>query len=85
VAGSDHEDDFPSQGKRPAYDRDHLWLDWKREDGLSPAKIRDRWNAKSKQEREGAAPCLPNAIGKGEDGRDVVKKALQRARNEEKP
>jgi hypothetical protein len=29
---------------RPCYARDHLWLRWHLEEGLGPAKIRDKWN-----------------------------------------
>ena len=68
--------------RRQAYQRDHLWLDWHEVEGLGPASIRDRWNAIPSESRQRACPSTPNVIGKGESGRDVVKKALRRARKE---
>jgi len=57
--------------RRPCYDRDHTWLRWSNE-GMTPAKIRDRWNREH-----------PEAtIGAGESGRDVVKKGLDAARED---
>jgi hypothetical protein len=41
--------------RRPAYDRDHLWLRWYEEEKLTPAKIRVRWirmDPKNKVSRE---------------------------------
>jgi hypothetical protein len=37
--------------RRPAYERDHLWLRWKDEEGMTPAKIRDRWNTTNPRAR----------------------------------
>lgn len=65
--------------RRPAYERDHLWLVWKLRDGLGPARIRDRWNKMPKDERHAICPELPGKIGWREDGREVVKKGLRKA------
>jgi hypothetical protein len=50
----------PSKEKRPAYDRDHLFLQWYDSEGVrtyhSHAKIRDKWKAMTKEEREEIAP-----------------------------
>lgn len=68
--------------KRPAYHRDHTWLSWYLKDRLTPAKIRDRWNSLSDDERISICYTASNKIGSSEDGRDVVKKAIDRARKE---
>jgi hypothetical protein len=60
--------------RRPCYERDHLWLQWE-DEGLSPAKNRDRWN-REYQQHGGAT------IGERRSGRDVVKEALKKARQE---
>jgi hypothetical protein len=63
----------PPPRRRPNYARDHTWLCWCDKEGLTPAKIRDRWNREH-----------PEAtIGKGESGRDLVKKGLLAARRDE--
>jgi len=61
----------PKTGKRPCYDRDHAWLGWD-DAGMTPAKIRDRWNREHPEAQ----------VGKGQAGRDVVKKGIQAARKE---
>jgi len=65
---------------RPAYGRDHLFLEWS-EQGLKPAAIRDRWNALSDDERKALCPARWAQIGDEglEAGRDAVKKALRAA------
>ena len=68
--------------KRPAYIRDHTWLSWSLKDGSTPAKIRDRWNQLSDTERQKICPTAYYKIGKGNSGREVVKKALERAKTE---
>ena len=68
--------------RRPCYERDRLWLQWKAEREWGPAKVRDEWNRMTQEERKACCPACANAIGKGEDGRDVVKKALLRAKLE---
>lgn len=68
--------------KRPAFQRDHLWLKWSTE-GLTPAKIRNRWNDMSEQERK---KCCARTHGKIEgDSKqtlDRIKKALSLALQE---
>ena len=69
---ADPKQENSNKGKqRPCYDRDHQWLEWCQE-GLTPAKIRDRWNKENPDQ----------SIAKGEHGRDVVKKGLKAAENE---
>lgn len=62
------DDNGDTRSKRPCYVRDHLFLCWKNE-GMTPAVIRDRWNDEH--------PSEP--VGKGEAGRDVVKKGIDSA------
>jgi hypothetical protein len=62
----------PIKPRRPCYDRDHTWLRWHEEEGMGPAAIRDRWNKEHPKER----------IAKGEGGRDLIEKALRKARAE---
>jgi hypothetical protein len=59
--------------RRPCYDRDHIWLGWA-DAGMTPAKIRDKWNKEHPQE----------TVGSGEPGRDTVRKGLKRACDEKK-
>lgn len=68
--------------RRPAYERDHLWLRWRDVEGLRPAAIRDRWNRMSGEERKSICPRCADQIGSDETGREVVKKALKQARRE---
>lgn len=72
--------------RRPAYERDHLWLDWNINEGLKPAPIRDRWDGMSDESRKAACRQAWEKIGDGgkEAGRDVVKKALKKAEEERK-
>ena len=67
---------------RPTYLRDHAWLNWANAEKLGPASIRDRWNDLPEEERERICPRAPSRIGKGEAGRDVVKKGLANAKSE---
>ena len=69
-------------GKRPAFDRDHLWLKWNEEEGLKPAAIRDRWNGMTDAERKGITVTTWQKIGAGNSGRAVVYDALKRAKRE---
>jgi hypothetical protein len=64
---------------RPTRARNLLWLRWRTEEGLTPAKIRDRWNSMPDAQRRELSPQSPNKIGKGEPGRDLVKKCLRAA------
>jgi hypothetical protein len=70
---------------RPTYLRDHAWLNWANAEKLGPASIRDRWNGLPQEERERICPSAPGPIGKGEAGRDVVKKGLANAKSENSP
>ena len=73
--------------RRPAYDRDHLWLDWRLQGKMAPAAIRDRWDGMSDDERKAMCPCAWQSIG-GDDaktkrsGRAVVVNGLKKARKE---
>lgn len=68
-------------GRRPAYGRDHLFLAWSAE-GMTPARIRDRWNALPDDERKRVCSASWQRVGKGEPGRNVVKQAVLKAKNE---
>jgi predicted Rossmann fold nucleotide-binding protein DprA/Smf involved in DNA uptake len=76
--------------RRPAYERDHLWLKWQLEEGLGPAKIRDQWDAMRDAERKAISPNAWERVG-GDDsqakkaGREVVKTALGKAKKERRP
>ena len=58
---------------RPCFERDRQFLKWSRE-GLTPAKIRDRWNREHPDEH----------IGDGAPGREIVKKGIAAALRDEK-
>jgi len=73
--------------RRPAYDRDHLWLRWHEQDKMGPAKIRDGWDGMSDDERKTACPRAWETIsGDGakmkKSGREVVITGLKKARKE---
>jgi len=74
----------PGEDKRPAYERDHLWLKWNKEEGLTPARIRDRWNGMSDDERRAASPRKWSRVesDSAEGQRDLIEKALRTARSE---
>ena len=86
-AGPGNLADVEGVRRRPAYARDHLWLDWHERDELGPAGIRDRWNDMSDEERKTASPRASWRIG-GKDakgkkaGLAVVTSALKKARKE---
>jgi hypothetical protein len=72
---------------RPAYKRDHTWLDWNKQDKQGPAKIRDRWNVLSEVERKNICPTTFGKVGGSTSdgkkaGREVVKAALKKAEKE---
>ena len=71
-------------GTRPAHERDHLWLRWREEDGLTPAKIRDRWDSMTDEDREAVCPDACERVGDAsmKAGREVVVKGLKKARGE---
>lgn len=72
--------------KRVAAARDHLWLDWCLDEGMTPAAIRDRWNGMSNEERLAVAPTSCDKIGGPNLDKakalDVVKKSLSKAKKE---
>ena len=76
-----------TSGNRAAYARDHLWLKWKLREGLTPAKIRNRWNRMNDSERRRICPLWHERIG-GTDsegkkaGIEVVKTGLKKAKRE---
>lgn len=77
---SEQSDELDDEAKRrPCFKRDQLWLTWKQEEGLTPAKIRDRWNGMSGEQRRAIAFSCCNDVGDGKNGRDVVKKGLAAA------
>ncbi|MEQ9408754.1 MAG: hypothetical protein RIK87_13540 [Fuerstiella sp.] len=63
------------QNRRECYFRDHTFLKWRNE-GMTPAKIRDRWN----REYPEKAINLDNKSS----GRDVVKQGIKNAEAETK-
>ena len=77
-----------TQHRRPAYGRDHKWLEWKEKEGMTPATIRDRWNKMSDDERRRICPqkWQPIESENGREGtRDLVEKALRKARKDQLP
>lgn len=70
---------------RPAHKRDHLWLKWQDDEGMTPATIRDRWNGMSDEDRRTVCPTKWQKIeseGGREGERDIIKQALKTARRE---
>ena len=71
-------------GKRPAYNRDHLFLKWYEDEGepthRSYSAIRDKWNRLSEAQRMAIAPNCHHSIPKGRSGTDRVKAAIRKAR-----
>ena len=67
---------------RPAFERDHRWLNWNQKDKLGPAAIRDKWNVMTDEDRQSISPRKPERIQSGEQGRDTVKKAIELAKKE---
>ena len=70
--------------KRPAYERDHLWLKWNEDESLTPAKIRDRWDDMTDEDRKATCPgaCDRVSDGSKKAGREVVVKGIKKARGE---
>jgi hypothetical protein len=72
--------------QRPCHFRDRAWLEWHDDQNAethhSPAKIRDKWNRMSAEERKRISPKACNKIGEKRTGLDVVKKAVQKARKD---
>jgi len=74
-------------GKRPAYHRDRKWLEWYEASGSetyrSYAKIRDKWNSLSPEQREEISPDFSSGIPKrGRTGADRVEKGIEKATND---
>lgn len=71
----------PKAKKRPAYDRDHLFLEWYEDEGAdtyhSHAVIRDTWNDMDPKERERKAPTAAGNVT-----RDTVITAVKTAKKE---
>ena len=70
---------------RPADERDHFWLKWNDEEGLTPATILDRWNSMTDDERKAISPRKWQKIesdGGREGARDLIEKALAQAKRE---
>ncbi len=72
---------------RPAYRRDHEWLKWVKDKGMTPAKIRNFWNGMSDEERRQICPSCSDKIGgtdsKGKKaGLAVVKEGVKKAKKE---
>lgn len=76
--------------RRPAYGRDHLWLKWREEEGLTPAKIRDRWNDMTDGQRKAICPkhwkkvVVDSGHGKRtkQSELDTIKKGLKAAKGD---
>jgi hypothetical protein len=72
--------------KRPCFDRDHAWLAWYDDNHAetyhSPANIRDKWNRMGTEERKRIAPKAHQKIAEKEQGMDLVKKGIAKARQE---
>ncbi len=64
-----------NSGEAPTASRNAKWKEWNRE-GLTPAKIRDKWNALTDEERKAISAKKWQKIHFDEKGTDVVKKAL---------
>lgn len=63
----------------PARDRDEFWYKWRREEHLTEAAIRDRWNSMSDEERQKVSRRKWQRIdGKGK-GSSLVKSAMKAA------
>jgi hypothetical protein len=61
-----------SRVDRPCGARDRQFLEWYRE-GLTPAKIRDRWNLENPSQH----------VGDGDSGRNLVKSGIRAAKKDE--
>ncbi|HEV3447683.1 MAG TPA: hypothetical protein VG099_23810 [Gemmataceae bacterium] len=72
--------------RRPCYDRDHTWLAWYEDEETEtyhrPAKIRDKWNCLSVEQRKAISPGAFNRIAEKRRGVDLVKKAIENALHE---
>jgi hypothetical protein len=59
----------PGDSRRPCHERNQTFLRWKKDEGMTPAPIRDRWNEENPKDKVTI---------------DVVKKGLQAARRGKK-
>ena len=62
-AGGVKTDGDDEDKSRPAYKRDHRWLEWHEKDGLGPAKIRDKWDRLSDDQRKQICSTASGKIG----------------------
>lgn len=68
--------------RRPAWGRDHLFLEWKG-NGLKPAEIREKWNDMNECDRRKICPeCFGLITGSPDSTRQVVKNAISKAAKE---
>jgi hypothetical protein len=63
--------------QRPAYRRDHTFLEWYKPRVIGPAKIRDKWNALPDESRKQICPKCWEKVEIA-----VVKEGMNKARNE---
>jgi hypothetical protein len=76
-----------AEQKRPAYGRDHRWLEWNLTSRWGVARIRDHWDSLSQRERVDICPTACEPVG-GEtpelkrSGYEVVKSGLRKAKRE---
>jgi len=66
---------------RPCAKRDHLWLSWKKDAGLKPAQIRDRWNKLDENKRMNLSPISSKKLLKVK--LETVKRGLRVAGEED--
>lgn len=78
AAGSENNVDQQPM-KRPAYNRDRLWLQWSEEENAANGDIRDRWNSMADAAREAYKPCHAK-VGSGKPGWDIVRKGIKAAK-----
>lgn len=62
---------------RPTEARNALWAEWKAKGKLTDAKIRDKWNAMSDEERIAKCPSGSNRLPSGDAGAKQVKEAIR--------
>ncbi|NLS97962.1 MAG: hypothetical protein GXX96_37970 [Planctomycetaceae bacterium] len=75
------EDDPEHGSKNSTDDRTRVFQEWRQGENLGPAKIRDRWNSLSDEDRKRLAPGCWQRINAKDAGRELVKKALSRWKN----
>ncbi|NQT14425.1 MAG: hypothetical protein HQ582_16840 [Planctomycetes bacterium] len=70
--------------ERLAGPRDLLFLKWQTREKMTDAKIRDRWDGMTDEERKARCPKWPQRVGDTgkKQGRENVKKAIRKAKKE---